>query len=498
MNNMRTKILSLLVLLLTAATGAWAQETPLVTINSTGANSSFTSGSKTFDDMVTVTFSNRVENDGDESGWYSLSSASLLTVAGINGYTITSCKFYTDQGIAKTGYTVEGESPSVYLSAIQVYIDDSKSVSIGGFGVTKIEVYGAAAAPEPAIEVTTNAASEGATFTEASFAMPAFDVDVDYELVRDMSVQMQAQVGDDATKEPRYRVKKDGNNKFIPADMTQQQVAALFSVNDLVENTTLDPKNYFVSIYAVNEQGETTGDPMTFLNFTFAPGRYCVTASAMLGSPTYEGTTALSNTFELFQGYEVEIAAQSFATYYKDEALTIDESTAEDAALYTISEVTATEAVLSDEIEAAPKNTPLLIFNSSNKAKTIMLIPTNEPNLALTVAPEFKGTLTAKSFSEADMEAANFYVLTDANAFVWVKGAGQIAANKCWLQIEKTAPNNTRAIVFDNDATAISDISGESGLSGDWYDISGRKVSNSQQPKTKGLYINGGRKVVIK
>ena len=347
--------------------------------------------------------------------------------------------------------------------------------------------------PAP-IKVTTNEAK-----TEASFEMPTFDVDVDYELVRDMSVQMQAQVGDDATKEPRYRVKwNDATEKFVPADMTQQQVAALFSVNDLVENTTLDPENYFVSIYAVNEQGETTGDPMTFLNFTFAPGRYCVTASAMLGSPTYDGTTALSNTFELFQGFEVQVAANSFATYYKDEALTIDESTAEDAALYTISEVTATEAVLSDEIEAAPKNTPLLIFNSSDKAKTIMLIPTNEPNLALTVAPEFKGTVTAKTFSEADMEAANFYVLTDANAFVWVKGAGQIAANKCWLQIEKTAPNNTRAIVFDNDATAISDISGESGLSGEWYDISGRKVSNSQQPKTKGLYINGGRKVVIK
>ena len=346
---------------------------------------------------------------------------------------------------------------------------------------------------KPDVDVTIND-----TKTEASFEMQTFDMDVDYELVRDMSVQMQAQVGDDATKEPRYRVQWNGEN-WVPAELTSDQVMALFSVNDLVENTTLDPKNYFVSIYAVNEQGETTGDPMTFLNFTFAPGRYCVTASAMLGSPTYEGTTALSNIFELFQGYEVEIAAQSFATYYKDEALTIDESTAEDAALYTISEVTATEAVLSNEIEAAPKSTPLLVFNSSDKARTILLIPTNEPNLALTVAPEFKGTATAKTFSEADMEAANFYVLTDANAFVWVKGAGQIAANKCWLEIPKTAPNNTRAIVFGEDATAIKSIAnGQEPTANSYYDLSGRKVADGQQPKTKGLYINGGRKVVIK
>ena len=349
--------------------------------------------------------------------------------------------------------------------------------------------------PAP-IKVTLNEAK-----TEASFDMQTFDMDVDYELVRDMSVQMTAQVGTDPEAQPRYRVQWNGEN-WVPADMTQQQVAALFSVNDLVENTTLDPKNYFVSIYAVNEQGETTGDPMTFLNFTFAPGRYAVTASALLDAP-YDGTTAPSNTFELFQGYEVEIAAQSFATYYKDEALTIDESTAEDAALYTISEVTATEAVLSSKIEAAPSSTPLLVFNGSDKARTILLIPTNESNLALTVAPEFMGTATGETFSEADMEAANFYVLTDANAFVWVKGAGQIAANKCWLEIPKTAPNNTRAIVFGEDATSINEelrVKNEESA-GAVFDLSGRKVANGKWLNGKlpnGVYIINGKKVVIK
>ena len=142
----KNKLLLLLALLMTAATGAWAQETPLVTIESKDYTS-FKSGSMTFDDKVTVTFSNTVSNAGNNNGWYATNPASLLTVAGINGYTITSCKFYTDMGTASTGYTVEGESPSVYLYNAKVYTDANQSENIGFYGIKKIEVYGAAPAP---------------------------------------------------------------------------------------------------------------------------------------------------------------------------------------------------------------------------------------------------------------------------------------------------------------------------------------------------------------
>ena len=137
------RLLTLLALLMTAATGAWADETPLVTIENKDYTT-FTGGSKTFDDKVTVTFSNSVFNGGDDWGWTAVTT-SLLTVAGINGYTITSCKFYTLEGTAAYGYTVEGKSPSVYLTETKVYTDDSKSVNIGAPGIKKIEVYGAAA-----------------------------------------------------------------------------------------------------------------------------------------------------------------------------------------------------------------------------------------------------------------------------------------------------------------------------------------------------------------
>ena len=161
------KTILTLVALLAVTTGAWADETPLLTIESKD-NKTFTSGSKTFDDMVTITFSNEVYNDGDEDGWNAGGTPSLLTVAGINGYTITSCKFYTNEGIAAIGYTVEGESPSVYLHYGEVYTDNSESVYLGSPSIKKIEVYGTAPSASSATAVdgfAWNAATKTGTFT---------------------------------------------------------------------------------------------------------------------------------------------------------------------------------------------------------------------------------------------------------------------------------------------------------------------------------------------
>ena len=45
-------------------------------------------------------------------------------------------------------------------------------------------------------------------------------------------------------------------------------------------------------------------------------------------------------------------------------------------------------------------------------------------------------------------------------------------------------------------ATGISGISGKAGISGNWYDLNGRRLSAA--PTMKGLYIRNGKKVVIK
>lgn len=167
------KILMTLALLLTAVTGAWAQETPLVTIESKDYTS-FKSGSQTFGDVATVTLTgDYLINDGSHGGWYCLGSntTATISVAEANGANITSVKFYTAGG----GSAEDKDAPfevtttTVTSSNITTYLNGN---SIGSYGVSKIEVYGTA---EPPIEVTP-VAEPAANTKQWTFAMPGSDV----------------------------------------------------------------------------------------------------------------------------------------------------------------------------------------------------------------------------------------------------------------------------------------------------------------------------------
>ena len=210
------KTILTLVALLALTTGAWADETLLLTIESKDYTT-FTSGSKTFDDKVTVTFSNSVLNSGDQNGWYTMES-SLLTVAGTNGYTITSCKFYTFDGPAANGYTIEGESPSVYLFSTNVYTDANQSEYIGYIGITKIEVYGAAASsastgPEVAWDKTSKT---------GSFTMPGGNVELEPEYYPQAALTAQPTAINDVPATTDGAIVKAGTVKNIGETTTAQ------------------------------------------------------------------------------------------------------------------------------------------------------------------------------------------------------------------------------------------------------------------------------------
>ena len=478
-----------LALLITAVGGAWAtDETLLLTIESKDYTT-FTSGSKTFDDMVTVTFSNKVYNDGDEYGWYT-TNASLLTVAGTNGYTITSCKFYTDQYIAANGYNVDGVSPSVYLSFTGgVYTDDSKSLKIGEPGVIKIEVYGTAPSAEPAVEVTTNAASEGATFTEATFQMPAFDATAEYELVRDMGYKVAF-----SGVPTRARLAKDGEGKFHFADGLTFQLLDNIDAANPKDITSAEGITFMVGeVEAVDFEGNTfyqlnkeTLVPLADFLADAHLGNYAICAVASTGE--YDGSFS-SGRIELFQGYEVEVAAKEFITYYKDEPLYVEDEAAE---LYTIESVNGDQAVLSDRSDAMPSNTPMLVYNKSNETKVILLIPCAEPDMAITVAPEFQGTLTGTTIA-ASTEGQTNYAF-NGKAFVFVKNAIEVGPNKAWLSVNTGEPSVKAITLVFGEATGVNEVNEVKEVNDKWYDLSGRRVAKP----TKGMYIHNGRKVIVK
>ena len=141
MTHLKRKLMMTLALLLTAVGGAWADETLLLTIESTGYKS-FTSGSKTFDEIATVTFGAELSNDGDNWGWFSNQESDNQTItvtAASDAYTITRVKFYSANGSA-----FDEEAP--FLAIVRhdgtSYIAKVNGTSIGRWGVNKIEVYG--------------------------------------------------------------------------------------------------------------------------------------------------------------------------------------------------------------------------------------------------------------------------------------------------------------------------------------------------------------------
>jgi len=194
----------------------------------------------------------------------------------------------------------------------------------------------------------------------------------------------------------------------------------------------------------------------------------------------------------LFQGYEVEVAAKEFITYYKDEPLRVEDEAAE---LYTIESVNGDRAVLSDRSDAMPSNTPMLVYNKSNETKVILLIPCAEPDMAITVAPEFQGTLTGTTIDASTDDQTNYAF--NGKQFVFVKNDLEVGPNKAWLSIPSGMIAGARAlnIVF-SDATGISTTNYTNFTNGDWYDLNGRKLQNI--PTKKGVYIMNGKKVVVK
>ena len=518
MNNMRNKILSLLVLLLTAASGAWAQKQITITQGfedgmgdwtmnhcdgNTGISSAYTphSGTKMFRFHFTTNVPQYLispeldENDGGTMSFYYARYSSNYTESFIVGYSTTTSEpsaftWGNEQTVSNgdeqayfNNFTYNFPAGTKYVSIactsydqFYLFVDD-----------IKIE-YAAAEAP---IKVTLNEAK-----TEASFEMQTYDVAVDYELVRDMAINMTTKVGD-GNDGYRIRLKKSEQNpgKFEPAETDVAGMIAMIKVHDAIENQDLmffspgGSVDCTVSIYAIDDNDQPVGNPVAFQDLV--PGRYIAKATAATGS-TYDGETANSNIFVLFQGYPVEVPAGEFATFYKDEPLYADPISSADAELYTISSINNDKAVLSSAIETAPSNTPLLVYNNSDEAKTFLLIPADaEPNLSLDVYDGFIGTLTATTIAASDEDQTNYAL--NGKAFVYVKYAIPVAANKAWLNISNS---NARVIniVFD-ETTGITNADRTKSTDDSWYTIDGRKVN---APTKKGVYILNGQKVVVK
>ena len=455
MNNMKHKILMTLVALFAMTTGAWANIATIEFTKETVPGSwknNFTPISPDYlPDFKPAT-------DAEAIAWCASKTNRTILIYGFDGEKVKYVRF-----IPASGYQTRNEKSSLYDFYEQVKENDY-IVCYTTFGVVLND-----------------------TKTEASFDMPNYDLTVDYELVRDMSVSVDAEILN------RIRIQLV-ENKYVPVTPTEIIPAVTDNLDTKNPVTMTAATDYSLTLQKKGEGETPTWTDVNVEQDGLSVGifRYQVT-----GTGLYDGI-AYTNEFQLFEGYEIKVAAGEYATYYKDEALRVEDQEVE---LLTITAVESGKAVLSNASDAMPKETPFLVHNNGTEEKTILLIPCNEPDLAVTVANEFIGTLTEKTFTEDDMKAADFYVC-NGKEFIKVRGAGTLAANKAYLKVTGNAPASIpfrRSIDGGEGTTGIDNLNANDNVNDNeatWYDLGGRRLQG--KPAQKGIYIKNGKKIVVK
>ena len=465
------KLLSLLVLLMTAASGAWAEE---VTVTFTPDDLNGTS--TVTKDGVTITPGNGDARSG--ANFYHLGSNTFSVDKGtFTKIEIVDCNYVYPDIISGWQKEVTGsyqpypdDDPWPIYTLTWTGEAESVTFTAAIYGIQSI-VFTIDKPAEPDIEVTTND-----TKTEATFDMPQYDVTATYTIKRDMTVDMTTKVGD-GTDGVRFRIKKNAQSKYELVEEGANQPEVMDEI-DAQNPTEVPATGYTLQLQKLTDDGETWENVSDYSVGTF---RYVVT-----GQGDYDGIV-YTNTFELFEGYVVKIPANEYITFFQKEMLYVED---EDVKIYTIVSVSDDEATATaTEISVAKAEMPMLVKNNSAEDKNVLLIPTTDKSPdAVFVYNGFKGTLEATQIAASD-DTQNNYAFNGMQ-FVWVKNAIDIDANKAWLEVpaSNTAQARALTIVFSSETTGVElapafTTEGE----GEWYDLNGRKLG--KKPTVKGVYI---------
>lgn len=303
-----------------------------------------------------------------------------------------------------------------------------------------------------------------------TFTMPDKDVHVTCTWLRDISVKV------DVTEPLRFPTDED----------------VKFELTDV-----LDPDNKVV----IPETAYT----VTFDKEPTEAGKYTATFT---GNEENGYTGTFTKEFTVQEKITIELAAHYMGTYFFDSAV---ETFAEDQntgmELGTVTAVSAagkaTIAQINDSKIKAQY--PFLIYNNSNEPKTFTLWKAIDAVTTPTSpmpCQEFTGTDAAKPFNAEETATKDYYVLqnyqtgdvTVEHEFVYVIGAGEKPAHRCWIELAKSAGARILTITID-EPTGISDVKAAVNSEG-WYDLQGRRLTS--KPSQRGMYVIDGQKVVVK
>ena len=231
-------------------------------------------------------------------------------------------------------------------------------------------------------------------------------------------------------------------------------------------------------------------------------GQATVTVTAREGAD-YGGTATATFTIaqadlpeEALKRIAITIPAKSYVARIDEEIRQI-ETAVEGVSLFSVKSVSDTEVELTAPLTLVDAEMPYLIYNDNDVEKTINIVVSSEEADSVTYDSEhFKGTLTDKTFTEEEMQAADHFLLTDGNDFVWVKDAGTLAAGKCWIEFPVSVAHPRQFVIVNKGAqtqTAISSIDNGKSTTANWYDLSGRRITRP----TKGISVRNGKKIIL-
>ena len=357
------------------------------------------------------------------------------------------------------------------------------------------------------IDTTTDAASEGATFTTASFNMPTSDATVKYDIVRNMNDQDYPVTFSGVNE--IIAVIKNANDKYQPVDALDIKLIDGISGTD-VDITTAEGITIKVFKGTKNNDVIEYGSTYITLNEFIAdlqPGYYKIVAEPTNAATSpYAGSVSVET--QVLVGLPVgTVANGQFGSYFSNHPLYSDDPNVK---IYTITSVTSTAAVLTQLTGVIHSGTPIVVFNNGTEKNVILMPNASEPAGGVPDHYEgFKGTLSTMQLSASTGAQWNF--VFNGNSLIYVLEAINIPANRCYLQVD-VSDMNTNAhsldIVFEEEnLTGIDSLtpdpsplratllpSGGRKGEGSIYMLDGRKVTNGQLKK--GIYILNGKKVV--
>ena len=491
-----------LALLIMAVGGAWAQtETLLTTITATGTEQASYSTAN----VATVSFSNLPNNSShytDTWGWWGYGFTATVTAA--EGYTITKCVFYDNDGASATDST----DPFIVETEEQNKKPKVNGATFGAFtsaGIKMIEVYGyvtPTAPTEPDVEVTTNAASEQDLFTEASFTMPTSDVTVNYMLVRDMQDETNPVVFSGLPSSGKIIVKKGSDGKYQPAEALNLQLIDPLAAAEAQNIIAADGITVKVLVGAENEQGAIDYDqdnPITLDAFLadMKPGYYWIKAESTDENSPYDGTV-YSSEFTVVEQYDLTVKpANDFSKNGLDAVTVGSESVTLDAAT---GKATVTNVAPGAEVKLKAKRG--YVIESVEAKKPGPVVPQLDNTMTAWSAGTFAVPAGGLTYSDAITVTGDVTLtLTDGETLTLNKGISIADGATLTIQgngamVVNGTNNSTASTVAGSTGTLIltsGTLTARGGNGGSVGDYSDRCTAGTGGDAISGtLTINGG------